>query len=204
MDEIVDLVKQWYSNPKYWVRQGKCYPDTVMLNIDSMVKDKVVLDLGCFFPSTEMAAALFADRWVAIDFLPEVIDRCKALKHPSFTYVEFLVMDMMDLKFQDETFDTVLDFSSGDQMPEESYNKAIGEACRVLKKGGHFLIAYSSRECFKVKEEYGNFGYSKFYTAKEIGLKLKNVGFFEITHYKHKLGRAGVKAKKSKDWVKAV
>ncbi len=192
MKEKVALVKEWYKDPANWINSGKGEPDLEMLNIDTMVKGKCVLDLGCHYPGIEIEMANLAKQWTAIDFTPEVIKMSREI----CSSAKFIYMDMISLDFNDNSFDTVLDFSSGDQMPEEDYDKAILEVYRVLKTGGYFLIAYSSREFFKKKEEFGKFGYSRYYTNKDMELKLKDANFFEIKHFPSLQGRAGIRAQK--------
>lgn len=68
---------------------------------------------------------------------------------------KFEVMDMLDLKFEDETFDYV--YSSLTVHYEEKYEKVFKEVNRVLRKGGQFLfsIGHPLRWASKVVEHEG-------------------------------------------------
>lgn len=139
-----DHVKDWYGDPKNWLPHGFGAPDTEML-MPEYLNGKDVLDLGCCFPpEKEMVHAAQAKRWVAVDFIPEIIEKCRALPNLPPQLV-FFTMDMRSLGLRDETFDTVCDFSSGDHLSLDDFKMVIIEAKRVLRPGGIVVIAVRVR-----------------------------------------------------------
>jgi len=52
---------------------------------------------------------------------------------------KFLVMDALDMKFPDNSFDVVWACESGEHMPDKK--KYVEEMARVLKPGGRIVIA---------------------------------------------------------------
>jgi ubiquinone/menaquinone biosynthesis C-methylase UbiE len=60
--------------------------------------------------------------------------------------VNFQVMDALDMKFEDNSFDLVWACESGEHMPDKK--KYIEEMARVLKPGGTLVIA-----CWCQREE---------------------------------------------------
>jgi ubiquinone/menaquinone biosynthesis C-methylase UbiE len=141
------------------------------------------LNLGCHYPRDEMNISGLASAWLSIDFCEEVILKCKSLvQRPNLT---FTVMDMRKLDIKDECFDIVLDFSSGDQMDEESYITVLKEVYRVLVSGGYLAIAFTDREYYKEYTEdnrgkYGDFGYTRADTPKEMFTMTLQCGFNTI------------------------
>lgn len=172
-----ELVADWYRIR--WLSHGVGPPDVDMLRPEYIV-DREVLDLGCFFPDKEIVYAARARRWVAIDFLPEVIEQCIRYKAWPST-VEFLVMDFRKLEFGDSTFDTVCDFSSGDHVTESDWLKVLRECHRILRRDGVLIISYTNLDyCLDPTTREvvgGEFGYERRCTAPEMRKYLENSGF---------------------------
>ena len=163
-NEVQDLVTQWYSKEHVFKDNAATYPKSIdyvdckLLDVKKMITGKTVLNLGCCYPSDEMQFSRTAKKWTAIDVSPQVIDKCKNLVSQS--NVEFMVADMTNLShFDAGGFNTVIDFSTGDHLTEESYKKALKEIYRVLSKNGYFLVTYANVASFPEKEYYGDFGY---------------------------------------------
>jgi len=181
-EEIQKLVTEWYSKPSVFNDNSSTYPkhkdyiDCKLLDVEKMITRKNVLNLGCCYPSDEMQFSETARKWTAIDISPEIIAKCKSLVNKP--NVEFMVGDMTNLKlFIDEEFDTVIDFSSGDHLTEEAYKRALKEIYRVLDKNGYFLITYSNLDSFPEINYYGDFGYFRATSEKEMYNWLEDTGF---------------------------
>ena len=173
------LVKAWFSDPQYWAFSGKsneCIDRQLLKKVDIIGKD--VLNLGCFYPEDEIACAAPAKRWVAVDFCQEVIDRCKTLENiPSC--VEFLYQDIRCMDFQNEIFDVVIDFSSGDHLNIADFHTMIHEVHRILKSMGTFIITYQNSRFFQGDPDVWNqaSGYSRCIDPDDLKYILLSSGF---------------------------
>jgi SAM-dependent methyltransferase len=174
-DEIVKNVQDWYGAGHYWgsLKTHECI-DARLIGDGELIKGSDVLNIGCYFPGDEITYGSLAKSWTAIDFSPQVIKRCRMIKIPNVT---FICMDARDMIFESDTFDFVLDFSSGDQMPEEHYNEVLGEVAAVLRPGGFFIVTFANFAYFKERETFGDFGYSRIYTQQEMIDKVTSFGF---------------------------
>jgi SAM-dependent methyltransferase len=193
----VDLhVKTWYAQKRYWGPQGKTaeWPDRVLLDQGKLIDGKDVLNLGCFYPEDEFEFAERASRWIAIDFVLEVIERARAAAHerwPGQYIVQFKVADMRALPFAGSSFDVVTDFSSGDHLLREDWHKTIVEAYRVLRPGGYFLVCFANRYSFinvlkhselgvswaEQPEQFCEYGYIRTDTPEGMATMLEERGF---------------------------
>lgn len=162
--ETQDSVTAWYSRQDMWVANSATYPkapnyiDCVLLDVPSMVTGKKVLNLGCCYPSDELQFSETAMEWFAIDLSYEIVKRSFELVKDRSNVI-ILHMDMKELLFSNNYFDTVLDFSSGDHLLEEDYKKTLTEVHRVLFKDGIFIVTYANSHSFPKINYYGDFGY---------------------------------------------
>lgn len=187
--DVSALVQAWYDSEgspgpegSPWAPQGKNigWADYILIGDGALVRDKTVLNLGCFYPEDEQRFGA-TGRWTSIDFTPRVIERCKVL----VPHVDFRVMDIRQLDFLDGTFNVVLDFSSGDHLVEVDFVKMLREVFRVLRPGGHFVCVFTNSvamaEHFKIwrgmQEEWGRFGYTRGYTCEQMIKLLQGAGF---------------------------
>lgn len=200
MDDIEALVVSWYSRPDMWEANSQTYPkspgyiDCRLLDVQSMVVNKDVLNVGCCFPSDELQFSHDARKWVAIDFSSTIVSRCQAtIQRPN---LEFVHMNMRDLKFPSLSFDTVLDFSSGDHVCEEDYRATLTEIYRVLRPSGHFIVTYANLNVFKIKDNYGDFGYWRCASPEEMREMVEVAGFKVIREEDPTADRAGLVALK--------
>ncbi len=115
------------------------------LNLKSMIKNKSVIDIGC--GSGRFAIALSqmgAKKVTAVDINPQGLEIAKKFANSSgITNVDFVEHNVLDLPFQDESFDFV--FSKGVLHHTGDLEKGIDEYSRVLKQGGFgFLYLYAN------------------------------------------------------------
>lgn len=175
-DEITKSVKDWFNDISNWSNTSNKSPSCIdwrLIQQGELIRNKSVLNIGCFIPGDEITFSHLASHWDAIDFCAEVITRCRQLAIPTAT---FQVMDARAMSFPSETYDVVLDFSSGDQMPEEHYNEVLKEIYRVLKPDGKFIVTFANYAYFNVSET-SSVGYSRCYTIDEMTEKVSSVGF---------------------------
>lgn len=180
--ETQDTVIKWYSREDIWKQNSSNKtPDSIdrtFIDVDAYIKNKIVLNLGCFYPNEELSFSCHSKEWYAIDIVPEVIER--ASKLVPLKNVHFEVMDMRNLNYPSNTFNTVLDFSSGDHLLWEDYRKTIKEVKRVLKPNGIFIVLYSNIAFYKEKIEncYGLHGYERRTNPLDMYALLKENNFF--------------------------
>ena len=110
---------------------------------DEMFKDRRVLDFGCGAGGKSIYyASLGAKEVVGVDIVESYEEESKKLAkklgyEDKFT---FIIADATKLPFENESFDTVImnDFMEHVSDPEA----AIGEALRILKKGGRIYTNF--------------------------------------------------------------
>jgi len=113
-----------------------------------------VLDVGCGFGGTSryLAKALGPKSQVTgITLSPKQVARGTELAKEQGVAdnTKFTVMNALDMKFPDNSFDIVWACESGEHMPDKK--KYISEMMRVLKPGGKFVMAcWSQRDDSKV------------------------------------------------------
>ncbi len=133
--------------------------------------------------------------WAGVDFMPEIIANVRtAWRYPHWGNVLFEVADIRDLPFNDSSFDTVLDFSTGDHV-QEGRTKMHQEAWRVLRPGGYYVVTYANA-CFldHVRESL-EYGYERRLTPQEIMAEIEGVGF-QVVHQAAPGARSGLIAHK--------
>lgn len=190
-------VQKWYSSPKNWAKGVNEFDERIGgIEILDLVTDQDVLNLGCFYPNIEFAMAHKAKSWHSIDFVPEVIERCQDFKE-LHNIVKFSVMDMRYLELPGESFDVVLDLSSGDHVMLDDYEKVLDEVHRVLISGGRFAITYANREYIedRLVERWGIWGYERRATPKELKDLLMRKGFIILASF-DPTTRAGIVCQK--------
>lgn len=181
-EETQEAVTNWYSREDIWDENSSDKTDTsidrTFVNINHYIKHKTVLNLGCFYPTEELYFGPYAKKWYAIDLCKNVIE--KASKLITLDNIKFEVMDMRNLKYQDDMFDTVLDFSSGDHLLFSDYKKVIQEVKRVLKPGGTFIILYANIQYYpdKLQNCYDLHGFERRTYPKDLYHLLENNNFF--------------------------
>ena len=187
-------VRAWYSNPQRF----RPMDDPALKAIDHRLLDRVgtlsnkhVLDVGCFYPETEILYASRALTWTAVDFCPEVVDACIALRAWPAS-VSFMCRDMRQLGFVRESFDVVLDFSSGDHMTYDEWLKATAEIHRVLRPGGSFICTYANSDYFGGRDgQAGDYGYERYTTPLAMRASLSG---FRVEHEFTGHARSGLTA----------
>jgi SAM-dependent methyltransferase len=100
-----------------------------------------LLDLGCGIGRFTFRLAGLCKEIYGVDGSEEAIKIChKKIEHDQLSNVRFSVMDVRNLKFEDETFDLVLSVTCLQCITDEAgLIKAVREALRVTKTGGKLL-----------------------------------------------------------------
>jgi len=202
-DKIV-LVREWYTDPIHWRDDGKgedCV-DYILLAPETMIRGKKVLNIGCFYPADDMKFGSLAEEWIGIDFLSQVVGRCKMIReHEQLgeEKIKFLCLDATELPASwSNSFDTVIDFSTGDQMPDDAWHKMLDEVMRVLRADGHFVTTFADLDYFQRAEVVGeDCGYSRCRSIDTVAEELRVRGMLLLRIIEGKdVGRAGILAQK--------
>ena len=113
--------------------------------LDKMPKGSRILDVGCGIGgSSRILAKYYGFNVTGITISPAQVKRARELT-PSGLSCDFQVMDAMDLKFEDGSFDAVWSVEAGAHMNDK--NKFADEMLRTLRPGGQFALAdWNSRD----------------------------------------------------------
>lgn len=111
--------------------------------LPSLTKPIKVLDVGCGIGGTSRYLAKkfgINAKVTGITLSPVQVKRASELAaEQNVNNAEFVVMDALDMKFPDNSFDLVWACESGEHMPDKK--KYVEEMTRVLKPGGKLVIA---------------------------------------------------------------
>ena len=115
------------------------------LDVPNFVKDGTVLEIGCGNGyGTKLINKYFHPKEICgIDIDEKMIDLAKKNGN---TKTSFVLGDVAQLPFEDNSFDGIFDFAILHHVP--NWKKAIDEMYRVLKKGGQVFIEDASIETF--------------------------------------------------------
>jgi len=193
---IDKAVLDWYSDPANWQphEPGAGDFDNSLLDIAKMIEAKHILNIGCFYPNTELNYAHLANSWLAIDFSTEVIIKCKLMKAIE-PYVDFLNIDIRTMSPYPRAFETVLDFSSGDHLIYDDYVIMLKNVSNIIRHGGYFVTTYANLDYFDSPEAFGQWGYERRIHSADLIELIKMYGF-TIERNENKSSRSGVVARK--------
>ena len=113
--------------------------------LDKLPKGSRVLDVGCGIGgSSRILAKYYGFNVTGITISPAQVKRAKELT-PYKLNCNFQVMDALDLKFEDGSFDAVWSVEAGAHMNDKS--KFADEMLRTLRPGGYLALAdWNSRD----------------------------------------------------------
>ena len=146
------------------------------------LRDKIVLNIGGFFPIDEIFFSSVVKEFYSIDISPGVIEFAKKVANLELSKhlrdkLHFRVADAANLPFENNFFDVTMSFSTLEHIPDEKKRrKAFSEMARVTKRGGAVIITVPNKLSFrnyrysmKLQNE-GNcpFGYEHWYTPNEL------------------------------------
>jgi len=114
-------------------------------DLDKLPKGSRILDIGCGIGgSSRILAKHYGFNVTGITISPAQVQRARELT-PSYLNCNFQVMDALDLKFDDGSFDGVWSVEAGAHMNDKA--KFADEMLRTLRPGGYLALAdWNSRD----------------------------------------------------------
>jgi len=188
----------YYSNLLNSNQLRKCYeiaPLRVQQFLEaeiSFVLSKIsthdmVLDLGCGYGRVSIRLLEKVKKVVGIDISKDNVQLAKEMVG-NREQVEFYVMDAIDLKFNDHSFDTVICVQNGISAFNVDPLKLIEESIRVTRKGGTVLFSSYSEKFwnerltwFQIQSEHGLIGEIDYQQTKNGVIVCKD-GFKAVTY----------------------
>lgn len=192
--DVIPKHNKTYESKQYWderyhTEEGrepfdwfKSYSDIKSILADYIPgRNARILMLGC--GNSTLSHDMYQDGYheiVNIDFSSVVIEQMRKAQ----PYMQWIEMDIRDLKFGDESFDVLIDKGTMDAMltgtthvwnpaPEVVQNceKEVAEAVRVLRPGGKFIYLTFGQPHFR----------RRYLTRPGCSLEVKELG--EAFHY---------------------
>ena len=116
--------------------------------LDKLPKGSRILDIGCGIGgSSRILAKYYGFNVTGITISPAQVKRARQLT-PLGLNCNFQVMDALDLKFEDGSFDGVWSVEAGAHMNDKT--KFADEMLRILRPGGYLALAdWNSRDLTK-------------------------------------------------------
>ena len=114
-------------------------------DLDKLPKGSRILDVGCGIGgSSRVLAKYYGFNVTGITISPAQVKRAKELT-PDGVNCNFQVMDALDLKFEDGSFDAVWSVEAGAHMNDKT--RFADEMLRTLRPGGYLALAdWNSRD----------------------------------------------------------
>ncbi len=146
-----------------------------------------VLDVGCGTGSLTLTAQSYAGpsgKVYGIDASPEMIEVAKKKASRSGLEVVFEVGLIEELGFPDATFDLVISRLAIHHLPDDLKRRGFAEILRVLRPGGHLLIADFNPPTNPVLKHIMSVVVGPHMMQTNIWIlppMLRNAGFVEVT-----------------------
>ncbi|MBT6821280.1 class I SAM-dependent methyltransferase [archaeon] len=146
----------------------------IFLNL--IPKNCHILDLGCGSGRDSEIFSQKKYKVTGIDLSSKMINICKKRNID----VDFRIMNILDLKFEDESFDGIWANASFIHIPKNEFFKGLNESLRILKKDGVMYISLKlgNNEGIENDDRYGIANkYMSYFSKDEIEKDLIDSGF---------------------------
>jgi len=145
------------------------------------IKNKKVLDIGCWTGQFEKVASKYTGEIIGIDPGIKAIEIAKKL----VPNVKFMVGNALNLKFKNHSFDTVTMMDVIEHIPKGTETKCLKEIRRVLKPNGHLIISTPNAHILSILLDPAYFliGH-RHYSYETLNTLLVKSGFKVIKHKK--------------------
>jgi 2-polyprenyl-6-hydroxyphenyl methylase/3-demethylubiquinone-9 3-methyltransferase len=149
-------VSSYYAEKLSGERLQRCYeiaPERVRRYLEAEIvhvlgrlrQTGAVLEMGCGYGRIARRLAAVATRVVGVDTAPESLELARRLSTAT-DRCEFVLMDAIDLRFPDDSFDAVVCLQNGICAFRVDQVRLLEEAMRVTNPGGIVLFSsYSDR-----------------------------------------------------------
>lgn len=185
-EDVFDVRNEW----KYMFLSKFKVDYRLLSKIPDGINNKVVLNIGTFFPIDEIYLASRVKAIYSIDISPEIIRVANLIAdkeiHPNLRNKVIIEhADAANLPYENEFFDVAFSFSTLEHIPNvQNRNKAFKELSRVTKKGGYVIVTVPNklnlgkyfRSKLMQKKGTSPFGYEHHYTPWELKNILKKNG----------------------------
>lgn len=170
-DKFASQYDEWYSEKKgSFVDKVETDLAFKMIKIEKNMK---ILDIGCGTGNFSIKLAKMGCKVTGIDISDEMLEIAKSKATKQMLPIDFIKMDLNDLKFKDNEFDAIISVAAFEFIDDGA--KALNEIFRIVKKDGQILvgtIAGDSAWGELYKSEYFQentvFKYAKFKTLQEM------------------------------------
>lgn len=137
-----------------------------------------ILDLGCGTGRTTIHLKSLGYNVTGIDITPAMINNAKDIAKLKNLKIDYEIGDATDLKYKNSSFDNaIFSFNGWAMIPGKTNRvKALEEAFRVLKPGGHFIFTSLLRNIREFKKFWIK-QWVKLYIQKPLGFNVKEVDF---------------------------
>lgn len=201
-DELIEQYRKRGDDPRKNIPYMKSKEATDHYLLGT-VKNKVILNVGCFFPIDEIKYVHEKVKLiVGIDFSYDALRYGSYIaKHElkdHYIRVHFICCDARALPLRKNIFDKIACFSTIDHIPGKGNRiKVLKETLRVLRNGGVLAITVPNKLAFR--SWFKNFlshtkrdckcGYAHFYFPSELKRELEIVGYDPLFFKTTKNGR---------------
>ena len=147
---VIDIRKSWDKIAMRYVKRygistdvvhyGPLCPGENILGLLGDIAGQKVLDLGCGCGQNSIALARLGASVTGVDFSRGQLEQAKVMAAEDDFEIDFMQSDITSLvQFDNDSFDLVLSACAIGFV--ENINAAFGEAFRVLKPGGAFILS---------------------------------------------------------------
>ncbi|MFC1496652.1 class I SAM-dependent methyltransferase [Candidatus Margulisiibacteriota bacterium] len=165
-----ELQKMYEQEQDNWWYAGKRWLVFCLLNKFNLLKKRkqIILNIGCGTGQLMTYLNLYGETY-GIDASAAAVDYCKTRG-----LYNIRSGDAENLPYQDESFDLALALDIFEHLPDDQ--KALQEAWRVLRNGGHLLLTVPAYQ-FLWSGHDEALGHVRRYNKMEVGLKVRDAGF---------------------------
>lgn len=141
------------------------------------IKNRRILDIGCWSGQYEKLAYEFTEKFFAIDPNPQAISQAKK----NLPKVSFQTARANKLPFSNSSFDVVCLLDVLEHIPKSEIASSLEEIRRVLKKGGRLILSTPNKHILSILFDPAFFILShRHYSIRDI-IDLLNPTNFKIT-----------------------
>jgi len=156
----------------------KPYDKDFLIRFASLLKkDAKILDIGCC--STAQQARFFKDKGFNVTSIDLSIN-CIETAKKYFSGIDFIQMDMLEMNFDDDSFDAINAFYSIIHIPNEKLDGLFSDFNKVLKLNGKISIAVHTGDFYGYNEVNETSVFYRTYTQDDLKVLLDKHGFKTI------------------------